>query len=43
MAQSAGAANHTYCLSAEGYDSPNECLRYGIKQADGAAPIILEL
>ena len=32
----AGAAEYTDCISAEGYDSPNECLGYDTKQSNGA-------
>ena len=43
MAQSAGAAEYTDCIIAEGQDSTNECLRYDTKQSDGEASIMLEL
>ena len=36
MAQSAGAAKYTNCISAEGEDSPNEC-------PEGDAPVMLKL
>ena len=32
IAQSAGAIKYTDCISAEGYNSPNECPKYDIKQ-----------
>ena len=35
MAQSAGAAEFTDCISAEGLDPPNFCSRYDTKQSDG--------
>ena len=43
MAQSAGAAKYTDCISAEGYDSPNECPGYDTKQFDGEVPVTPEL
>ena len=42
-AQSAGAVEDTNCISAEGYDSPNQCPRYDIKQSDGEDLVMLEL
>ena len=41
MVQSAG--EYTDCVSAVGYDSPNESPGYDIKQSDGEVPVILEL
>ena len=35
----AEAVEYTDCLSAEGEDSPNECLRYDTK-SDGEAPVL---
>ena len=43
MAQSAGAVEYTDCISAEGYNSFNECPNYDPKQSDGEAPVNLEL
>ena len=43
MAQTAGAAEYTDCISAHGYDSSNECPGYYTKQSDGEAPVMLEL
>ena len=34
MAQVAGAAQYTDCISAERYDSPSKCPGYGTKQSD---------
>ena len=41
--QSAGAAEYTECISAEEYDSPNECPGHDTKQSDGEAQWMLEL
>ena len=43
MPQSAGAAEYTDCISAEGKNSPNKCPGYDTKQSDGEVPVILEL
>ena len=43
MAQLAGTEANTKCISAEGYNSPNECTGYDSKQSEGTAPVILEL
>ena len=43
MAQSAGAAEYTDCISADEQDSPNECPGYDTTQSDGEASVILEL
>ena len=43
MAQLAGAAKYTDCISAEEEDSSNECHRYDTKQSDGEATVMLEL
>ena len=40
---SAGAAEYSDSISAEGQDSPNECPAYNTKQSDGEAPVMLEL
>ena len=40
LVHSAEAVEYTDCISAEGYDSPNECPGYDIKQSDGEAPVI---
>ena len=42
FAQSAGAIEHTDCISAEGQDSPNECPGYDTKQSVGEVPVMLE-
>ena len=34
---------YTDCISAEEYDSPNECPEYGTKQSDGEVPVMQEL
>ena len=39
----AGAAEYTDCISAEGWDSSNECPDYDTKQSDGEASVMLEL
>ena len=41
--QPAGALEYTDCISAEGYDSPNECPGYDTKQSDSEVPVMLEL
>ena len=43
MAQLAGGADYTDCISAEGYPHPNECPGYDTKQSDGEAPVMLVL
>ena len=43
MALSAGAAEYTDCISAEGYNSLDEYLGYDAKQSDGEAPVMQEL
>ena len=42
-AQSAEAVEYTDCISAEEYNSSNECPGYDIKQSDVEPPVILEL
>ena len=37
LAQSAGAAEYTNCISAEEYDFPNKCPRYDTKHSLGNA------
>ena len=39
--QLAGAVEYTDCISAEEYDSLNECSRHDAKQSDGEAPVLL--
>ena len=43
IAQSAEAVEYTDCISAERYDSLNECPGYDFKQSDVKAPVMLEL
>ena len=44
IAQFAGAVEYTDCISAEGYDPPdNECPAYDTKQSDGEVPVMLEI
>ena len=43
LAQSAGAAEHTDCISEEEKDSPNKCPRYDTKKSDGKASLIVNL
>ena len=43
MAQSAGTAEYTNCISAERKESPNEYPGYDTKQSDGEAPVMLKL
>ena len=43
LAQSAGAAEYTDCISVKGKDTPNECPQYDSKQFDGEVPVMLEL
>ena len=43
VAKSAGTAEYTDCISAEGYDSTNECIGYDTKQSDGEASVMVEL
>ena len=44
LAQSAGTAEYTGCISAEEWDSPpNKCLGYDTKQSGGEALIMMEL
>ena len=43
LAQSAAAAEYNDCVSAEGKDSPYECLTYDTKQSHCETPVILEL
>ena len=38
LTQSVGTAQYIDCISAEGYDSSNECPGYDTKQSDGEAP-----
>ena len=42
MAQLAGAAEYTNCISAEGLNYSNECSGYDTKQSDGEVPVMLE-
>ncbi len=42
VAQSAGVAEYTNCISAEEQDSPNEHPVYDTKQSDGEVPVTLE-
>ena len=42
MLQSAGAAEYTKCISADGWDSPNKCSGYDTKQSEVEAWVILE-
>ena len=42
IAQSAGIAEYTECISAKGWDSPQKCPGYDTKQSDGEAPMMLE-
>ena len=42
MIQSAGAAEYTDCISAEGLDSSNECPGYDTKKSDSDASVMLE-
>ena len=39
---SAGVAEYTDCISAEGQVSPNDCPNYGTKQSDGEVPVMLK-
>ena len=41
MAQSAGVAEYTDCISSE--DSQNECPGYDTKQSGDEAPVMLEI
>ena len=43
MAQSVQAVEYTDCISAEEYDSPNECPRYDTRQSDDEALVMLKL
>ena len=43
LAQSTGAAEYTDYISAEEYDSFNECPHYNTKQSEGEAPVMLKL
>ena len=43
VAQSVGAGEYTDCISAEGYDSPNECSGWETKQSDGEASVRLDI
>ena len=43
FAQSAGAIEYVDCISAERWDSPNECAEYDTKQSNGEVPVMLEL
>ena len=43
LAQSAGAAEYTDCISAEELDSPNEYSGCDSKQSDGEASVMLGL
>ena len=42
LALSAGAVEHTDCISADGWDSLNECPGYDTKQSDSEVPEKLE-
>ena len=41
--QSAGDTEYTDCISAEEWDSLNECPEYDTKQSGGETPVMLEL
>ena len=41
-AQSAGSVEYIECISAEGWDSPNDIKQSDTKQSDGEALVILE-
>ena len=43
LAQLAGAAEYTDCISEEGWDSPNDHSGYDTKQSNDEAPVTLEL
>ena len=43
MTQSAEDVEYTDCISAKGYDFPNECTVYDTKQSDGETSVMLEL
>ena len=43
LAQSAGAAEYTDSIFAEGYDSSNKSPGYDTKQCEGEDPVMLEL
>ena len=43
LIQSAGAVENTYCISAEGLDSLNECPGYDTKRSDDETLVMLEL
>ena len=43
MTQSAGAAEYTNCISAEGLDFHRECTVFDTKQSEGETPVVLEL
>ena len=43
MPQSASAVEYTDCISAEVYDSLNDCSRYDTKQSNGDALMMQEL
>ena len=40
IVQSAGAAEYTDCICAEGLDSPNVCFGFDTKQSDAQAPVM---
>ena len=42
LAPSAGTAEYTNCISAEGENSTNECPGYDTKQSDGKTSVMLE-
>ena len=43
MAQSAGSAECTDCISVEGFELPQRVSRYDTKESGGEAPVMLEL
>ena len=43
MAKSAVIAECIDCISAEGWDFPNECPGCGTEQSDGEVPVVREL
>ena len=43
MTQLARAVEYTDCISAAGWDYPNECPDYDTKQSDGEALVILKI
>ena len=43
LVESAGAAEYTNCISAEGVRLPNECPGYDTKQSDAEDSVMLDL